>query len=55
LLHTSLGLLGSYDFARHWSAVAGVQGRRLHGDAARSPIVESESSYYVNAGLAYRM
>ena len=55
LLHTSLGLLGSYDFARHWSAVAGAQARRLHGDAARSPIAESESSYYFNAGLAYRL
>jgi outer membrane scaffolding protein for murein synthesis (MipA/OmpV family) len=55
LLHSSLGLLGSYDFARHWTAVAGVQARRLHGDAARSPITESESSYYFNAGLAYRM
>ena len=55
LLHTSLGLLGSYDFSRHWSLVAGAQGRRLHGDAARSPIVETESSYYVNAGLAYRI
>jgi len=32
-----------------------VQGRRLHGDATRSPILETESSYYVNAGLAYRM
>jgi outer membrane scaffolding protein for murein synthesis (MipA/OmpV family) len=55
LLHTSLGLLGSYDFARHWSAVAGAQARRLHGDAASSPITESESSYYFNAGLAYRL
>jgi outer membrane scaffolding protein for murein synthesis (MipA/OmpV family) len=55
LLHTSLGLLGSYDFSRHWTAVAGAQGRRLHGDAAHSPIVESDSSYYVNVGLAYRM
>jgi outer membrane scaffolding protein for murein synthesis (MipA/OmpV family) len=55
LLHTSLGLLGSYDFSRHWTAVAGVQARRLHGDAARSPITESESSYYFNAGLAYRL
>ena len=55
LLHTSLGVLGSYDFAPHWSAIAGAQARRLHGDAARSPIVESESSFYVNAGLAYRM
>lgn len=55
LLHTSLGLLGSYDFARHWSAVAGAQARRLHGDAARSPITERESSYSFNAGLAYRL
>ena len=54
LLHTSLGFLGSYDFSRHWSAVAGVQGRRLHGDATRSPIVETKSSTYANAGLAYR-
>ena len=54
LLHTSLGLLGSYDLSRHWTAVAGVQGRRLHGDAAGSPIVETKSSYYANAGVAYR-
>jgi MipA family protein len=54
LLHTSLGLLGSYDFARHWSAVAGLQGRRLQGDATESPIVETKSSFYANAGIAYR-
>ena len=54
LLHTSLGLLGAYDFSHHWSAVAGVQGRWLHGDAARSMIVESKSNYYANAGIAYR-
>jgi len=54
LLHTSIGLLGSYDLSRYWSAVAGVQGRRLHGDAALSPIVETKSSYYANAGIAYR-
>ena len=54
LLHTSLGLLGAYDFSRHWSAVAGVQWRRLHGDAAGSVIVESKSNYYANAGIAYR-
>jgi outer membrane scaffolding protein for murein synthesis (MipA/OmpV family) len=54
LLYTSLGLLGSYDFTRHWTAVAGVQGRRLHGDAAGSMIVESRSNYYANAGIAYR-
>jgi outer membrane protein len=54
LLHTSIGLLGSYDLSRYWSAVAGVQGRRLHGDAAGSMIVESKSNYYANAGVAYR-
>ncbi len=54
LLHTTLGLLGSYDLSRHWMALAGVQARRLHGDAAGSPIVERESSYSVNAGVAYR-
>jgi outer membrane scaffolding protein for murein synthesis (MipA/OmpV family) len=54
LVHTSVGLLGSYDLSRHWSAVAGAQCRWLHGDAARSPIVERKSNYYANAGLAYR-
>ena len=54
LLHTSVGLLGSYEISRHWMALAGVQARRLHGDAAGSPIVERESSYSVNVGLAYR-
>ena len=54
LLHTSLGLLGSYDFSRHWTAVAGAQARRLHGDAAGSRIVESKTGYYANVGLAYR-
>ena len=54
LLHSSLGLLGSYDFSRHWSAVAGAQARRLHGDAAGSVIVESKTSYYANTGIAYR-
>jgi len=54
LLHAGLGLLGSYDLSRHWTAVAGVQGRRLHGDAAGSVIVENKSNFYANAGIAYR-
>lgn len=54
LLNTSLGLLGSYDFARHWSAVGGLQGRWLHGDATESPIVETRFNFYANAGIAYR-
>lgn len=54
LLHSGLGLLGSYDFSRQWSAVAGVQWKRLHGDAASSVIVENKSNFYANAGIAYR-
>jgi MipA family protein len=54
LLFTSIGLLGSYDMARHWSLVAGVQARRLGSDVADSPIVETRSSFYANAGIAYR-
>ncbi len=54
LLHTSVGALGSYDLSRHWLLVGGLQFRRLHGDAARSAIVEEKNSVYANAGLAYR-
>jgi outer membrane scaffolding protein for murein synthesis (MipA/OmpV family) len=54
LLHTSVGALGSYDLSRHWLLVGGLQFRRLHGDATRSPIVEEKNSVYANAGLAYR-
>ena len=54
LLHTSIGTLASYDLSRHWQLVGGLQLRRLHGDAAESPIVEDKSAFYANAGLAYR-
>jgi outer membrane protein len=54
LLHVSLGLIGSYDVTRHWSLVGGIQARRLQGDATDSPIVETRSSFYANAGIAYR-
>lgn len=54
LWYTSLGVLGSYDIARHWVVVASLEGRRLHGDAARSPITEDKTNYYASAGLAYR-
>lgn len=54
LLHSSLGALGSYDLSRHWLLVGGLQLRRVHGDAARSPIVEEKNSVYANAGVAYR-
>lgn len=54
LLHTTIGLLGSYDLSRHWTVVASMQARRLHGDATSSPIVETNSSFYASAGIAYR-
>ena len=54
LLHSSLGALGSYDLSRHWLLVGGLQFRRLHGDATRSPIVEEKNAVYANAGVAYR-
>ena len=54
LLHSSLGALGSYDLSRHWLLVFGLQFRRLHGDATRSPIVEEKNAVYANAGVAYR-
>ena len=54
LFNTSIGLLGSYDLRRHWSVVGGVQGRWLQGDAKNSPIVETTSNFYANAGIAYR-
>jgi outer membrane scaffolding protein for murein synthesis (MipA/OmpV family) len=54
LLHSSLGALGSYDLSRHWLLFGGLQFRRLHGDATRSPIVEEKNAVYANAGVAYR-
>jgi outer membrane scaffolding protein for murein synthesis (MipA/OmpV family) len=54
LLFTSLGALGSYDVARRWMALASVELRRLHDDAARSPITETRDNYYASVGLAYR-
>ncbi|HXI14564.1 MAG TPA: MipA/OmpV family protein [Thermoanaerobaculia bacterium] len=53
-LHTTLGLVGSCDLSRHWTAVGGVQSRQLQGDAVRSVIVEKKSSYTATVGLAYR-
>jgi outer membrane scaffolding protein for murein synthesis (MipA/OmpV family) len=54
LLFASLGALGSYDLSRRWVLVASVEGRRLQGDAARSPLVERKSNAYASAGIAYR-
>lgn len=54
LLYLSAGVLGSLDLSRHWVVVASVEGRRLRGDAARSPLAERRSNHYASAGLAYR-
>jgi outer membrane scaffolding protein for murein synthesis (MipA/OmpV family) len=54
LLYTALGVEGAYELSRRWVLLASVHGRRLHGDAASSPITEDKTNYYASAGLAYR-
>jgi len=54
LLFTSAGIEGTYDLSRHWVALASFSVRRLHGDAASSPITEDKTNYYASAGVAYR-
>lgn len=54
LLFTAAGVEGAYDLSRHWVALASVSLRRLHGDAATSPITEDKTNYYASAGVAYR-
>jgi MipA family protein len=54
LLFTQAGVEGAYDLSRHWVALASASVRRLHGDAADSPITEDKTNYYVSVGLAYR-
>jgi len=54
LLHAGGGLLWGVDLSREWIVVGNLEGRRLHGDAARSPLAERTSNYYASASLAYR-
>jgi len=54
LIHTAAGIEGAYDITPRWVAVASVSLRRLHGDAASSPITEDRTNYYASGGLAYR-
>ena len=54
LLFTSVGLLGSYDLARHWVAVASAELRRLAAEPSRSTFVQDRTNRYFSAGLAYR-
>ena len=50
----SFGLLWSFDLSQDWILVGSMESRHLYGDAARSPLVEQESNYYMSAGIAYR-
>ena len=54
LLYTSAGLLGSYDLASRWLAVASAELRRLADAPAASAIVRERINTYVTAGVAYR-
>ncbi|MDF3011235.1 MAG: MltA-interacting protein MipA, partial [Burkholderiales bacterium] len=54
LLFTSVGILGSYDLARRWVAVASAELRRLASEPSRSAFVQDRTNYYFSAGLAYR-
>ena len=54
LLHASLGFLWSYTLGEKWLAVGNFEARRLHGDAAHSPLTERASGYSATAGVAYR-
>jgi outer membrane scaffolding protein for murein synthesis (MipA/OmpV family) len=54
LLFTALGVEGAFDLSRHWVVLASLHARRLHGDAASSPITEEKTGYFASAGVAYR-
>jgi outer membrane scaffolding protein for murein synthesis (MipA/OmpV family) len=54
LLHTNVGIEGAYTLARRWMLVGSLSSRRLHGDAATSPITERKRNTYASAGLGYR-
>jgi len=54
LLYTAYGVEGAYNVSRQWVVLASTHLRRLHGDAASSPITEEKTNYYASVGLAYR-
>jgi len=47
-------LLWGVDLSREWIVVGNLEARRLHGDAARSPLAERASNHYASASVAYR-
>ena len=54
LMSATLGALASYEVRRQWTGLGSLEVRRLHGDAARSPITEKRDNIYASASLAYR-
>ena len=54
LLFTALGIEGAYDLSRRWVLLASAHARRLHGDAASSPITEEKTNVFASAAIAYR-
>ncbi len=54
LMFASLGLLWSYDLGTNWVMVGSLEARRLHGDAAHSPLVERRTNSYTSLGVAYK-
>jgi outer membrane scaffolding protein for murein synthesis (MipA/OmpV family) len=53
-LYATGGLLWGVDLSRQWIVVGNLEARRLHGDAARTPLAERTSNHYASASLAYR-
>lgn len=54
LQKTYAGVLWSFDLAREWILVGGVDSLLMRGTAARSPLVQDRSNVYVSVALAYR-
>ena len=53
-LSASAGLIGSIDMSRDWTVVGSIEGRRLLGDAAHSPLAERRTNPYLSLGIARR-
>jgi len=54
LVFSALGVEGAYDLSRRWVLLPAMHVRRLHGDAASSPITEEKTNYFASVGVAYR-
>ncbi len=49
-----VGLTATYDLTPRWVLMSGVGYKRLIGDAADSPVVESEDQFQARFGVTYR-